>query len=1021
MARITGTKNITPQTQPANQTVSAPSGNVILVTSSTGGVIITSQPVSGQITNPLQLQLTSTANVNNPFGYIYDPDSIYGNQEQRKAGSAYFPGGVGIEKDLNVGGYIYGRISQATTSSQLAVSSTNTDKTYYPVFTDDITGNGSFLYGDNTPTPGLTYNPSKGLLTTEKLVVNSANVSTSTAANNSLYVKGGSFFTKDITVATTASPANIYVAGDIIPQSSNEWTIGNSDYDWKEAWLEKIYSKTQVTIAPNSGLTEVVGDIRVLGQNPIGTAPVVTNVLYVTVDGDDTNDGRAQDAGRACRTIGGALNSPYYQSGTQILVSAGRYLEDNPLRLKPYTSIRGSDIRTTFIEPINKTQDLFHLESGCYLNYMTFLNGRSGLLEGAYAPGFNRGAYAAAFPPLTGSDKINLFHSPYVQNCTNQGGPWLKDGTMFIPDQTVQVPAAVGTGTWVKGVSTLTVYVGTGTITQGMHINAGQQNPGFFNARTLLLANKPYLQEQVIKYINDQITSNSGNPGSPWYNFDYSKEKCYRDVGILVENTAYDAAFGGNEKSVESGLAYYNGVISVIAGQEFQTTAAIEYLRDRSLEVVKNITCTNTYTGVTSNQVINWVLTGGEVSTSSIKTLYGIVTATIASPSNSPDVYKSTGPDAAFVSAEILMQANRSFIQEDTINYINQNLASKNLKFNKIKCRRDVGLIVDSIALDMAYPTENHSQSTFAGLQYWKQNSYVGDISREITTTTNAMTYLKELTSKIVQNVTPSDDLINRYYSGPTLQLTDADGYESASEDEVTILNKNFDFILDILSGDYLGWSDKIVSNGAVRDLAGVRNAVALLKANRDYMAEEVNAYVTALNPGFVYDVTKCKRDVGYIIDSVLFDLLHGGNRQSVQSGLSYYGYNITRNIDAGEKAATTASFNQISIIADYIVRGIPVPVTYQTTTEQVITGPFAGATESAALSRAISTITNIVWNGTTTVSWNLVPISTATNIAVNSSTAFNLLLANKEFIQDEIIAWLDTNYNSTSFNYNEA
>ena len=220
--------------------------------------------------------------------------------------------------------------------------------------------------------------------------------------------------------------------------------IGGSEY--VDTLYTKFISSTEgpVSISPENQQTEIFGNLRVRGTNPIGTAPVVTNVLYVTVDGNDTNDGRAEDASRACRTIGGAIKSPYFQPGTQIIVSAGRYLENNPLKLKPYTSIKGSDIRTTFIEPINKTQDLFHLESGCYLNYMTFLNGRSGLLDGPYANDYNRGAYATAFPPVTGNDRINLFHSPYIQNCTNQSGPWLKDGTMFVPDQTVQVPLAVG-------------------------------------------------------------------------------------------------------------------------------------------------------------------------------------------------------------------------------------------------------------------------------------------------------------------------------------------------------------------------------------------------------------------------------------------------------------------------------------------------------------------------------------------------------------------------------------------------
>jgi hypothetical protein len=109
---------------------------------------------------------------------------------------------------------------------------------------------------------------------------------------------------------------------------------------------------------------------------------------------------------------------------------------------------------------------------------------------------------------------------------------------MFVPNQTVQIPAAVGTGTWEANTTSVVVSVSSGTITQGMYINSGQQNPGFFNARTLMLASKPFMQEQVIAYINQEITANASTPSSIWYNFTYNQEKCRRDVGILIENVA---------------------------------------------------------------------------------------------------------------------------------------------------------------------------------------------------------------------------------------------------------------------------------------------------------------------------------------------------------------------------------------------------------------------------------------------------------------------------------------------------
>jgi len=1017
--RISGTKNIVSginQQAIAHQTIAAPSGDIFLV----------ANPASGKVTiventAPSGFYSQGTANVGHPnSGYTasLDPNTLYDTVDHRTAGSAYFAGGVGIEKDLNVGGFIYGRIAAAntaTTSSQIIISNANDISPYYLIFAKESTS-GTILYedvrggqagsinGQPTTTQGLVYYPDTprggGELSVDRVSIVSSETSTSTTTG-ALQVKGGASILKDITIGGVVYAAN----------------------NFTDAYLENVYtnflgiSASTGTLALGAAVTDVFGDIRVRGKNPIGTAPVVTNMLYVTMDGNDTNDGRAQDASRACRTISGAVRSPYYQSGTQIRVTAGHYLEDNPIQLKPYTSIVGSDLRTCSIEPINKTQDLFHMNSGCYLNYMQFINGRSGLLEGAYAPGYNRGAYCTAFPPLPEGERIDLFHSPYIQNCTNMSGPWLKDGTMFVPDQTVQVPSSVGMGSWPKNVTTLTVTITTGTIVQGMSVNAGQQNQGFFNARTLLLANKRYLQDQVVKYVNDQVDIYGTDPASIWYNFTYSQEKCFRDVGILIENCAYDAAFGGNEKSVESGLAYYAGVVSLIAGQELQTTAAIEYLRDRSLEVIRNITCTNIYAS-NIRQVINTALTGGAVSTSSIASLFGIVTATIANPETSPDVYRSTGPDAAFVSAEILLQANRAFIQEQTLNYINYNLVQPQpvgyLPYNKVKCRRDTEIIIDSVAADLLFPTPGYSQSTFAGSQYWLQDNYVGSINAELTTTTNAVKYLKELAIKVVKNITPNEDLVNRYQSGVAQVIN----LEAATVFEAGIITSEFNIILDILKGNNKGWSDKVVANGLESNLLGVKNAYSLLLANKDYMIAEVIAYIEATKtPGFIYDTTACRRDIGFMINSVAFDLLYGGNRQAIQSGLAYYAFSNSVTVIPNERAATVNAFDHLRAITLTLITGGTV-IPLQNKVKQLTTSSVAAVAQQNIITAAISTITNIITQGVVAGINKLTPISLTKSTAAEQS--YNVIQTNKKFLAAEVIAYLDQYYNVGAFTYDQ-
>jgi len=1286
-------------------------------------------------------------NVQNPYLKVFDPNDVYGAEvgnigqialanAQRAAAPVYFRGGVGIAKDLNVGGFIYGRIETANTSLSISVTNTNVDVVFHPTFA--LNTGQQFLFIDNDGLEGgLTYNPFYGRLTTDKLVVGSTETSVSSTSGAAI-IKGGTHIAKNLYVGDDIESGTILPHYDF-ESTSSVYTIGNTSTNWAEGYLNKIYTNIirsntgTIAVQPKEPLVDIFADIRVRGTNPIGTAPVVTNTLYVTMDGNDTNDGRAMDSSRACRTIGGALNSPYYKEGTQILVSAGFYLEDNPLRLKPYTSIRGSDIRTTFIEPINKTQDLFHVDSGCYLNYMTFLNGRSGLLEGPYEQGFNRGAYATAFPPLEGDERIDLFHSPYIQNCTNQSGPWLKDGTMFVPNQTVQIPSAVGTGTWEYNTTSIVVKVSTGTISRGMSINAGQQHPGFFNARTLLLANKPFIQEQVVTYVDktfnsgsftyDQVkcardtgliidsiaidlrqdsnsesifaglqywrqsgyvdaiggqittttaainylktlavntvtffapgaggveggivssrfdnilnilntstatlvngsfaewvtnsivsngtaTSNAGvlsaystllanktyltsatitfiqstyptftfstatcirdigyiidsvafdlkhggnkqsiksgvyyfgytntatevpneapqviqayryiksivsdvirakplltkyqtavsqvtnlnsatnyeveelqnridiitgiiRSGPSDYQavgkripisldantttgvtnaysllvanrafivaetiayinsttsfFSYNREKCRRDVGILVENLSYDAAFGGNQKAVESGLAYYDGVISKIAGQEVQTISAIDHLNEIAQKIIINTTVTDLLNGTgTYAQVINTALTGGSVASDSFENLKNIVTTIIDNgPDAAPVIYTSPGPDSAFVSAETLIEANRTFIQQDTINYINYTLLPAMypgyFPYSEIKCRRDTGLIIDSVARDLLFPTPDKSQSTFAGLQYWGQNDYVGQIKVQLNPTVDAIIYLKDLVGKIIKNITPADDLIARYQS-VTPQVTNL---EPGTDAEVSVVQTNFNYIIEIVSGTKKGWTDRIVPNGDKSRLESVSNAFDLLLANKTYLGAEVNAYIQATNPGFAYDTVKCARDVGYMVEAVAYDMMYGGNRQSIQNGLYYFTFSGSVTNIRNETTQTIAAFNTLSYMIGLVVQNIAVDAR-QEKIKQVFSSTTATTVQANAIAANMTTITNIISSGPS-VAAPPSAISTVSSAVTATIIAYDLIYKNKQFLIEETIAFIDDTYNNGFFNYDEA
>ena len=130
----------------------------------------------------------------------------------------------------------------------------------------------------------------------------------------------------------------------------------------------------------------------------LGAGTTVTSILYVTADGDNTNTGKK--LGDAKATIAGAV--AIASTGTVIKVSAGNYIENNPINIPEQVSIIGDSLREVSISSQN-TGDLFYVTNGNYIAEMSFVGAA------------NTGAIFAFNPSGAG----NITQSPYIQNCTN--------------------------------------------------------------------------------------------------------------------------------------------------------------------------------------------------------------------------------------------------------------------------------------------------------------------------------------------------------------------------------------------------------------------------------------------------------------------------------------------------------------------------------------------------------------------------------------------------------------------------
>ena len=132
----------------------------------------------------------------------------------------------------------------------------------------------------------------------------------------------------------------------------------------------------------------------------VGAGVTVSSVLYVTKDGNDNNTG--QKLGDAKATIKAAVSIA--STGDVIRVSAGTYVENNPIVLPEQVSIVGDSLREVSITPQNPGSDLFYVAPGVYISEVSFVGT------------MNSGSAIVSFNP----DIVYYYtQSPYIRNCTN--------------------------------------------------------------------------------------------------------------------------------------------------------------------------------------------------------------------------------------------------------------------------------------------------------------------------------------------------------------------------------------------------------------------------------------------------------------------------------------------------------------------------------------------------------------------------------------------------------------------------
>ena len=138
---------------------------------------------------------------------------------------------------------------------------------------------------------------------------------------------------------------------------------------------------------------------------------------------------------------------------------------------------------------------------------------------------------------------------------------------VFIGDGVLGQPAMTSRGTGYTALSVTVEDVGTEADITGVSFTA---NP---YAETLLTANKEYIADETVAWINNKIATETTS--TTWGGFIYDSAKCERDTKLIIDAMLHDIKFGGTRETIKAAKAYWIGTQSQVTGQQTQTVLSL--------------------------------------------------------------------------------------------------------------------------------------------------------------------------------------------------------------------------------------------------------------------------------------------------------------------------------------------------------------------------------------------------------------------------------------------------------------
>jgi hypothetical protein len=467
----------------------------------------------------------------------------------------------------------------------------------------------------------------------------------------------------------------------------------------------------------------------------------------------------------------------------------------------------------------------------------------------------------------------------------------------------------------------------------------------------------------------------------------YNSTKCERDTGLIIDALIFDIGHGGTQQTTAAALSYFTTagtsyITSAFGTQVTQSIASYTYLASLvNNNVLGNTAPTNNYQTLNNvtpkaTQIIDSTLTPETGVTTSVTNLVGIINTGL-----------TTGSASAVPTA---INPNTTIsIKTGTFTEVLPIIVPKNTAIVGDELRSTVVQPQPAIAL-------------------------LGD---DKTKTISALNRIKTISSNLISN-----SAITATSGNTQTQVTSLSAGDSGSTAATTSVINLTGVMQTILSAGIVQAPAFTFTNPTgynVGYLAGYGDAKALVVGNYQFIKDDIGGYLNT-NYGSVWSglgttgQALCKRDIGYILDALQYDLTYGGNTQTIIAASSYYSYSVLT-IAAAEKAAILAAYTFLKTEISQIILKTAISAQSGNTTTQYTTGT-AGSAGSATFAQArIQDVIDYITNGTS-------PTVNAPSASIALSTsglqaAYNAVVAKRTEIQADTVSYVQKFYQTLNFN----